>query len=123
MKNYLEKNQKTTKNKPAGQASFAGLFGCSQLRPPSPALLHPYQHSGSLWLSSPAPLEPQVQAFTLFWAMGVCRAFLDSHSPRCLWSQVPQSCTFPGQCLWSQVCLRCAHSLVGVCGLRCALTP
>ena len=55
----------------------------------------------------------------------VSRAFLDSHSPWCLWSQFPHErrcghspvdahhpwwvCTLPGHC---------AHSLVGACGLR-----
>ena len=42
IKNYLKKPNKQIKKKtkPADQASFAGLFGCSQLRQPSPALLH-----------------------------------------------------------------------------------
>ena len=31
-------------------------------------------------------------------------AFLDSHSPLCLWSHVSLSCMLPGRCLWSLVC-------------------
>ena len=47
------------------------FFVCSQLRWPSPALLCPNQHSGSLWASSPGAPDPQVQALTLLRAMGV----------------------------------------------------
>ena len=55
IKNYLKKPQKT-KTKPSLLAKPVLLvfFGCSQLRQPSPALLCPNQHSGSLRPSSPA---------------------------------------------------------------------
>ena len=41
IKNYFKKEKKKQGCwLQTGQASFAGLFGCSQLRGPSPALLH-----------------------------------------------------------------------------------
>ena len=33
--------------------------------------------------------------------MGACGAFLDLHSPWCLWSQVPLSCTLPVLPIWA----------------------
>ena len=40
-------------------------------------------------------------------------AFLDSHSPQCLWSHVSLSCTLPSQCLWSQ-CTLSAHPVLRI---------
>ena len=81
-----------------GQASFAGLFGCSQLRGPSPALLCPSQPSGSL--------RP-TQLLTGPWTHRF------RHSPSWGPSLIR---TLPGAC--GLTSLRIAHSPVGACGLR-----
>ena len=70
IKNYSKKTpQQQACWLQTGQASFSGLFDCSQLRGPSPALLH------SPPASSPALqqlLDPQVQALTLLLATQQC---------------------------------------------------
>ena len=81
-----------------GQASFAGLFGCSQIRGPSPALLH------SLQPSSPAAPGPMGSGTHPPSGYGYLHgAFRGEHSPQCLWSQTPSKrCTLPDA---SDVCL------------------
>ena len=86
-----------------GEASFAGLFGCSQLRGPSPALLHskpalrqpPAQLSSTQLSSGPWTHRFRHSPSSRLW-VHAHGAFRDAHSPQFLWSQVPPSCTLPG---------------------------
>ena len=63
IKNYLKK--KVSCWLQTGQASFAGLFGCSRLRGLNLALLSSDQHSASLQSSSPEAPPPSVVVHTL----------------------------------------------------------
>ena len=106
IKNYFKKqNQNQNKTKQAcwfqtGQASFAGLFGGSQGRWPIPDLLCPDQDLGSLLPSFPVAPGPTSSGIHPTLGYGCSRgAFLDLHSPWCLWSQVPPRCVLSPQCL------------------------
>ena len=76
-----------------GQASFAGLFGCIQLRGPSPGLLCSDQHLDSLRPSSPEAPGYIGSVTHLPPGYGCMqRAFRGRYSPQCLWSQAPPRC-------------------------------
>ena len=84
IKSYVKK-KKASCWLQTGQASFAGLFGCSRLRGLSLALLSSDQHSASLQPSYPAAPGPIGSGTHPPQGYGcTCGAFHSAHSPRCL---------------------------------------